>query len=200
MTNQLSKILFVISFVIFCNTNIYSQIDTTTKSQSPSFSFDYSTPKKYEVAGITNSGSNSFDPRYLLFSVGDIIDVPGDEISKSIKRIWNTGLYEDIDITVINIVGDLIFFNVHLTERARLVSFGFKGTRKTKETDLRDLIKIAQGNIVNDNMKQTCINMIRKFYIDKGYYNCTVNVEEAKDDKISRGVTLVFDINKDKGA
>lgn len=198
MTNQLSKILFVLSLVIFCNTNIYSQIDTATTPLKPKFTFDHSDPKKYEVAGITNSGSNSFDPRLLLFSVGDIIDVPGEEISRSIKRIWNTGLYEDIDITVTNVVSDLIFFNVHVTERARLVSFGFKGTRQTEETELRDLIKIAQGNIVNDNMKQTCINMIKKYYVDKGYYNCNVAVTELKDEKIIRGVNLIFDINKDR--
>ncbi len=174
----------------------YSQEDTTKTNLRESFKVDFTSPKRYEVGGITNSGSGAFDPRMLYFSVGDIIEVPGEEITKSIKRIWNTGLYEEIDITVTDVKHDLIFFNVHLTDRARLVSFGFSGTKSTQEKDLRDLIKLSAGNIVNDNMKQTSINQIRKFYVDKGYYHCTVTVDEYPDDKVVRGVNLVFNINK----
>lgn len=198
MTRHLLKTLFVAIALFLLDINSYCQTDSSSTDNNPKTAIDLSVPKRYEVGEITTSGSPSFDTRLLLFGVGDLIEVPGDDISKSIKRIWNTGLYEDIDISVTKIVGDLIFLNVYVVERSRLVSFGFKGTRKTEETDLRELIKIAQGNIVNDNMKQTCINMIKKFYIDKGYYNCDVSVEELKDEKIARGVTLVFTVNKDR--
>lgn len=198
MTRHLLKTLFVAIALFLLDINSYCQTDSSSTDNNPKSAIDLSVPKRYEVGEITTSGSPSFDTRLLLFGVGDLIEVPGDDISKSIKRIWNTGLYEDIDISVTKIVGDLIFLNVYVVERSRLVSFGFKGTRKTEETDLRELIKIAQGNIVNDNMKQTCINMIKKFYIDKGYYNCDVSVEELKDEKIARGVTLVFTVNKDR--
>ncbi|MDX9891170.1 MAG: POTRA domain-containing protein [Bacteroidales bacterium] len=198
MTHSIYKSLFVITVLFFFNLNSYGQIEPPVADDKPKSAIDLSVPKRYEVGGITTSGSSIFDTRLLLFGIGDLIEVPGDDISRSIKRIWSTGLYEEIDISVTKIVGDLIFFNVHIVERSRLVSFGFKGTRKTEETDLRELIKIAQGNIVNDNMKQTCINMIKKFYVDKGYYNCDVSVEEFKDDKISRGVTLVFTVAKDR--
>lgn len=198
MTRTILKTLFVAITLFIMNINGYCQTDSSSTNDKPNSAIDLSVPKRYEVGGITTSGSPNFDTRLLLFGVGDLIEVPGDDISRSIKRIWSTGLYEDIDISVTRIVGDLIFLNVYVVERSRLVSFGFKGTRKTEETDLRELIKIAQGNIVNDNMKQTCINMIKKFYVDKGYYNCDVTVEEFKDEKISKGVTLVFSVNKDR--
>jgi len=63
----------------------YSQEDTIKTSLGDSFKIDFTSPKRYEVAGITNSGSGAFDPRMLFFSVGDIIEVPGEEITKSIK-------------------------------------------------------------------------------------------------------------------
>lgn len=196
MTKHLFKALFLIS--LFCLSTFVSlgQTDPPSGDQKPII--DLSVTKRYEVGGITSTGSSSFDNRLLLFGVGDLIEVPGDLISKSVKRIWSTGLFEDVDISVTNVINDLIFFNVHVVERSRLVSFGFRGTKQSEDTDLRDLIKIAQGNIVNENMKKTCVNIITKYYVDKGYYNCSVNVEELKDEKISRGVNLLFNINKDK--
>ncbi|MEG1555910.1 MAG: POTRA domain-containing protein, partial [Bacteroidales bacterium] len=79
-----------------------------------------------------------------------------------------------------------------------LVSFGFKGTSKNEENELREKINIAQGNIVNDNMKKTCVNIIQDYYVEKGFYSCQVTVQEKKDEKIPNGVNLIFDISKHK--
>ena len=121
-----------------------------------------------------------------------------EKISKSIKRLWETGLYENINISITKISGNVVFLDIFLVERARLVSFGFKGTSKNEETELREKIKISQGNIVNDNMKQTSINLIEDYYVEKGYYNCKVSVSEEKDAKISNAVNLVFNVAKNK--
>jgi outer membrane protein insertion porin family len=169
-----------------------------TEEENPGLIIDFASPKTYEVGGITYTGALNFDTRLLLFKVGDIIDIPGEQISKTIKNIWKSGLYEDVEITLTRVVDNLAFINVHVTERNRLVSFAFRGIKKSQETDLRDRIKLAQGNIVNDNMIQTCINVIKKYYIEKGYYNVEVRVEVVPDAKISKGVSLIFHIDKSK--
>ena len=159
---------------------------------------DYTSPKAYEIGGITSSGSAPLDQRLLPFHVGDIIEVPGDKISKAIKSLWNTGLYEDVEITATRVQGDLIFLDIRLEDRDRLVAFGFKGTTKSEENDLREKLGISQGNIVNDNLKITCQNIIRKYYIDKGFYSCQVDVQEIPDEKVKNAVNLLFDIKKSK--
>jgi outer membrane protein insertion porin family len=181
-----------------CSLFCYGQVQLTAGDENQENEIDFSYPKTYEIGGITYSGVTMFDTRLLLFKVGDMIELPGEQISKSIKNIWKSGMYEDIDITLTRVVGNTAFINVHLTERNRLVAFGFKGIRKGQETDLRDKIKLAQGNIVNENMIQTCKNVIKKYYIDKGYFNCEVISEIKSDDKINKGVTIVFDINLGK--
>ena len=159
---------------------------------------DYSSPKIYEIGGITSSGTAPLDQRLLPFHVGDLIEVPGDKISKAVKSLWNTGLYEDVEISATRVQGDLIFLDIRLEDRARLVAFGFKGTTKNEENDLREKLGISQGNIVNDNMKITCQNIIRKYYIDKGFYSCNVEVQEIPDEKVKNAVNLLFNIQKSK--
>ena len=187
--------LFVILLNI-CGLFCYGQIQLGSDEETEELKMDYAYPKTYEIGGITYTGVVNFDTRLLLFKVGDEIEIPGEQISKSIKNIWKSGMYEDIDITLTRVVDKIAFLNIHLTERNRLVSFGFRGIRKGQETDLRDKIKLAQGNIVNENMLQTCINVIKKYYIEKGFYNCEVEPEIKPDDKVVKGVTLVFNINQ----
>jgi len=198
MTYPHWKLFFLLALLSTCSLFCYGQIQITAEENNPKLVVDFSSPKTYEIGGITYTGALTFDMRLLLFKVGDVVEIPGEEISKSIKNIWKSGLYEDIGITLTRVVDNVAFINVHVTERNRLVAFGFRGIKKGQETDLRDRIKLAQGNIVNENMIQTCINIIRKYFIEKGFYNVEVNVEVKPDEKIRNGVTLLFHINKGK--
>lgn len=198
MPDRFLKFFFVIILSIIVHGESYCQVVISNRESGSPQSIDYKDPKKYEVGGITTSGSSNLDQRMLYFRVGDIIKIPGEEISKSIKRLWNTGIYEEIDISISRISGDMVFLDIYLVERARLVAFAFKGTSKNEENEIREKIKISQGNIVNDNMKKTCINIIKNYFVDKGFYNCTVSVTEEKDSKIVNGVNLIFNVNKRK--
>lgn len=188
-----------LSIIIIClNLNSYGQVVIGVDKDQEPIKIDYSSPKKYEIGGITSSGTAALDQRMLSFHVGDIIDIPGDEISKSVKSLWKTGLYDDVEISITRIDGSLAFLDVRLEDRARLLSFGFKGITKSEENDLREKLNISQGNIINDNMKITCVNIIRKYYIDKGFYNCDIKIQEIPDEKVKNALSLLFDIQKSK--
>ena len=191
----LTLLLVILSM---CNIVGYGQVIVGSDGQNEPIKIDYSNPKEYEVGGITSSGTAPLDQRLLSFHVGDRISIPGDEISNSVKSLWKTGLFDDVEITVTRISGDLAFLNVRLEDRARLISFGFKGTTKSEENELREKLGISQGNIINDNMKTTCTNIIRNYFIDKGFYSCQIKVEEIPDEKIKNAMSLLFDIQKFK--
>lgn len=188
----------LLAIALVCMSTTYGQVVVGNDGVSDPIKIDYSAPKKYEIGGITSSGTAPLDQRLLAFHVGDVIDIPGEEISKSVKNLWKTGLYDDVEITVTRVSGNIAFLDVRLEDRARLISFGFKGTTKSEENDLREKLKISQGNIINDNMKTTCINTIRKYYVDKGFYSCAVKVQEIDDEKIKNAKNLLFDIQKSK--
>lgn len=186
--------------LVFCLGLMVCRAQIIVGGDTPSepVKIDYTSPKTYEIGGITSSGTAPLDQRLLPFHVGDIIEVPGEKISKAVKSLWSTGLYEDVEISATRVQGNLIFLDIRLEERARLVAFGFKGTTKNEENDLREKMGISQGNIVNDNMKITCQNIIRRYYIDKGFYSCQVDVQEIPDEKVKNAVNLLFDIHKAK--
>ncbi len=197
--NLYKHIVFLIIMTICWGAQLgYSQVVVGKDGQNEPLKIDYASPQEYEIGGITSSGTAPLDQRLLSFHVGERISIPGDEISKSIKNLWKTGLYEDVEITITRTVGDVAFLDVRLEDRARLVSFGFKGTTKSEENDLREKLNISQGNIINDNMKTTCVNIIRKYFVEKGFYSCNVNVQEIPDEKVKNAVNLLFDIQKSK--
>lgn len=74
---------------------------------------DYAKPKKYEIGGITVSGVKYLDNNALVMlsglSVGDIIQIPGDAITRAIQNLWKQGLFENVKITATRIQNDLIF-------------------------------------------------------------------------------------------
>lgn len=191
-------IFFVLIILTTWAIKSYGQVVVGSGSNDEPLRIDYANPVEYEIGGITSSGTAPLDQRLLSFHVGDRIEIPGDEISKSVKSLWKTGLYDDVEITITRVAGDIAFLDVRLEDRARLVSFGFKGTTKTEENDLREKLNISQGNIINDNMKTTCANIIRRYYVDKGFYSCTVNVQEIPDEKMKNAMSILFDIQKSK--
>ncbi|KKP88430.1 MAG: Outer membrane protein assembly complex, YaeT protein, partial [Candidatus Nomurabacteria bacterium GW2011_GWC2_35_8] len=62
--------------------------------------------------------------------------------------------------------------------------------------DLREKIKLVKGNQVNDNILLNAKNIIRNFYIEKGFYNTLVNIKQKDDTTIANHVILYIDITK----
>ena len=81
---------------------------------------DYNNPKEYEIGGITVSGVKYLDGNVLIMlsglTVGERIQVPGDKITSAIKKLWDQGLFEDIRITVKNVIGNQIFLDINLRD------------------------------------------------------------------------------------
>jgi outer membrane protein insertion porin family len=85
---------------------------------------DYSAPKKYCIKEITVSGIKFLDPMVLVsvsgLAVGDTISVPGDDVSKPIRKLWDQGLFSDVKFTATKIDGENIYLDIFLQERARI--------------------------------------------------------------------------------
>ena len=55
-----------------------------------------------------------------------------------------------------------------------------------------------RGKILTQNLIKNSINKIRKFYIDKGFFNVDVKYEILEDSLTTNSSILIFDINKNK--
>jgi outer membrane protein insertion porin family len=160
----------------------------------------YSSPKEYEIAGITVSGVQYLDNNVLItlsgLAIGDKIKVPGDDISKAIEKLWKQGLFEDIKITATKIQGELIFIDIYLQERPKLSKFSFSGVKKSEADKLREELKIARGDVVTDNLIIKSKNSIKKYFTDKGFLFTTVDITMKKDTATQNSVVLTIDVKK----
>ena len=169
-------------------------------SSGASYDIDYLTPKKYEIGGITIEGADNLDSRMVLLiadlKVGDQILVPGDKLSSAIDKLWQQGMFEDVQITAPRIQNNLIFLNIKLSQRPRLSKFQFKGIKKGDVDKIREEIKLVVGDVVTENLMTTSTNLIRAHYIQKGYHNVEVNTITVPDTtkKERAEVILIFDV------
>lgn len=160
--------------------------------------------QSYQIEGITVTGSKEFDPEAIILfsglSVGDEIKIPGEALSKAIKNLWDQDLFSNVQIRL----GEFrppnrIFLNIHLGERPRLLKYKFTGVKKTEADNLRDgKINLRLGTIVNENVIQNTKNAIEKYYINKGYLQVKVDIDEEISDKVDN--SLVLNIKVDKGS
>ena len=94
------------------------------------------TAHKYVIGGINLYGAENLEPSIVIglsgLSVGDVISVPGDEVTSAIKRFWKHGLFEDVSIAADSIVGDKIYLGISLKQRPRVSQLNFNGIKKSE--------------------------------------------------------------------
>ena len=170
------------------------------KTDSELSKIDYAKPKDYVIGGVTISGIKYLDQNVLIhlsgLKVGNTISIPGDDITKAIKKLWSHGLFGDIEITVTKIEGDKIFIDIALQERPRLSKFSFNGVSKAEADDLREEIKLIRGSQVTDDILNVTSTRIKNYYIEKGFYNTEVEITQADDSLMPNTVILTIDVDK----
>ncbi len=161
---------------------------------------DYSKPKKYEIGGIKVEGIEYLDEKALIMisglQIGNEINVPGDDISSSLKKLWKQNLFENVAIAVEKIENNRIFLVIYLQERARLTGFSINGVKKGDVDNIRDKIQLVSGDVVTENLMIRTKQKIHKYFNEKGFLNAEVEIDKKPDPKKPNGVILNIDITK----
>ncbi|GAB3327790.1 outer membrane protein assembly factor BamA [Marivirga atlantica] len=172
----------------------------TSASAQSSSALNYNTPRKYEVAEIEARGLEYLDEGAVIsitgIKVGDRVDIPGDDISFAIKKLWRQGLFSDVTVLYEVIEEGKIKLILDLLERPRLTKYTFEGVKKAKVTELSDEISLVKGRILTDaSVKNAELNII-DFYKGKGFLNVKVDSRQKADTLIGNGVELIFKVDK----
>jgi outer membrane protein insertion porin family len=159
----------------------------------------YKEPKAYRIAGISVMGAKYADVQAIkLFSglqEGQEIMIPGDEITDAIRKLWKQKLFTNISISVAEFRGQDAYLLIELEEMPRVARYSFDGIKKSAAESIREKLDIRTGVVCNENLKSNAVNTIRKYYMEKGFYNAKINVIEMPDELITNSVKLVFDID-----
>ena len=71
------------------------------------------------------------------------------------------------------------------------------GLNKNDTKDVKEKIKLKPGNQVTENVFNNTETIIKKHFVDKGFFNCTVDMVQKAD--TSPGNRVFLDIIVDKG-
>ncbi len=163
---------------------------------------DYQNPKTYEVGGIEVVGAQYSDANALRsisgLKLGSTIRVPGAEIPRAIKRLYNLHLFEDVQFHIDRIESETIFLRLIVKERSRYSRHSFEGVKKQKHEDLNSAIEpfLVKGSIVTENDKNNAIKAIKDFFKENGYLDASVEIEEKVDESRANNIRLVFKIDE----
>lgn len=161
---------------------------------------DYSSPREYEIGGIVVDGAKYVDGSMLSMiadlRVGNTIKIPGDDISRAIRKIWEQGLFEDVAINATNFVGNKVFLQICIKERPRVSKFSFKGIKKSEADDIRNKINLSRGDIATDHLLTKTTRIIEGYYYEKGYNNVDIDIQQVADTARENYIDMQIYINK----
>lgn len=164
--------------------------------------YDYSNPQEYEIGAISVEGAFFAEQNAIIgvtgLSIGDKIRIPGPDIPRAIKNLWRLRLFTDVAIEQEKVIGDVIFLRVRVEERPRFLRHSYKGVKQGKHEDLNEVINgyIVRGGIVTEDAKVNAAEGVREYFVEKGFLDAIVEVEEIVDTSRANSVRLVFDVDK----
>lgn len=164
--------------------------------------YDYSAPQEYEIGAISVEGAFFAEQNAIIgvtgLSVGDKIRIPGPDIPRAIKNLWRLRLFTDVSIEQEKVIGDVIFLRLRVQEQPRFLRHSYRGVKQGKHEDLNEIVNgyITRGGIVSEDAKVNAAEGIRDYFVEKGFFDALVEVEEIADTSRANSVRLVFDVKR----
>ncbi len=194
-------IIFILVSILSC-ASAFAQDETRTVNDTiynPKLVFS-GTPQKYEIAGITVSGVENYDDYIIIgysgLSVGQRIDIPGDELKAAAKRFWRQGLFSKVQIKVTKMYQDKAWLEFVLQQQPRISQVNYVGMKSGERKDVEQRLGLQLGNQMTPNIADRIKQVVEKYFKDKGFEKATVEVTQRED--LSRQNEVIVDIVVDK--
>ncbi|MBQ6287425.1 MAG: outer membrane protein assembly factor BamA [Bacteroidales bacterium] len=163
---------------------------------------DYENPKQYIVGGVSVEGNTYFGEQQIIsltgLQKGMQITVPSEEMSSIVTRLWMQKYFEDVSLAIdrINETKDSVWLKINIKERPRVSRWIYKGVKKSEQKDLEERLKLRTGGEFSDFVASTSTGIIKKYFSEKGFLNCNVDISTQKDSIIRSAIRVTFDIDK----
>ena len=158
----------------------------------------------YTLKGIVVDGIKKYSPEQILrftgLQRGENLEIPGHRISNAIKKLWDTNAFSKVEIYVENLEGEQIVLNFALQELKELgeIKFIGKGIRKSQNEKLLKDNKLEPGTKITENLISTLKTKIPQTYIQKGFADTKINIQEKNNAKNPDLVDWTIEVEKGK--
>lgn len=195
-------ILLLLLFVNLISGSAISQVDTLGAGPTTvgGTYIDYLRPQEYELGSIRIEGADNFDHNAIRLLAGlrpgETITIPGEKVTKAIKRLWDEGLFSDVEISAEKEVAGVIYLVIRLQPRPKLSRFKFVGVNRREADKIREEISLFSGKTISENLVFATENKIKGYFREKGYYSVGVNIKREVDTLINNSEIFVINVNK----
>ena len=160
------------------------------------------TGKEYVIGDIKITGITTYNENTVItftgLKKGEKIVLPGDRISKVIKKLWDLELFSDINFYITKVTGNVADLEINIQEVPELKEARIEGVKKSKAETLVKDNGLTAGAKVTENLITTTRNFITNKYKKEGFLNTKVaiNTTPVKDSVPTNKVNMLVRIDK----
>jgi len=138
--------------------------------------------KDVKVEGNVVSSANT-----IIFTSGlrKGLNITAAEFPRAIKRLWQLGLFDDVQIRYDDERNNEISITIVVTESSVIGEVSYVGNRKIKDSKFVEELEISSGQRIKPNMLYQKIKKMKKLYAEKGYLRADIQVELSKSNRMS---------------
>ncbi len=188
VNNFKCKVNIIVFLFIFISGAVYSQ-DTYRKGET------------YTIDTITVVGLENFSDKtvvtYSGLRQGQSIQLPGEEISSVLKKLWNLELFSNVDLFITEINSGAVKLEINVEELPTLLNYKINGVKKGKAETFEEETELSEGKRLSESFLTNTKNYITSELKKDGFLNSRVNLITVPDSIGSNRVNL--DINIEKG-
>ena len=138
--------------------------------------------KDVKVEGNVVSSANT-----IIFTSGlrKGLTVSASEFPRAIKRLWQLGLFDDVQIRYDDEYNNEVSITLIVTESSVVGEVVFEGNRKIKDSKFIEELEITTGQRIKPNMLHEKKKKMKKLYAEKGYLKAEIDFELIGSNKMS---------------
>ena len=164
-----------------------------------------SAQQEVTLLGVEVDGNKLASETMIRYTAGlrqnEVINVA--DFSRAVKRLWQLGLFEDVQINIDQETSDGFFITIHVQETSILGTVRYKGNKKLKDKQLQDELELYRGQRIKPHVLVESITKLKDFYAEDGFLLAEVEatlvdpegkIDDSKSDKDKQKRELTKDI------
>ena len=189
--NKRRKILISFFFLFYIFSSITIQAQNLDK---------YVEGKSYVLDSIIVKGLKTFSNQTVIsysgLRKGQKIQIPGEEISYVISKLWKLDLFSDINFYVKSVKGDKIELEIEIEELPTLSDVKIKGLKKGKSEAILSETELKKGKKLSESFLTNTENYIVNKFKKDGFLNTKVYLNTIPDSSENNNLKMVVNIDK----
>jgi len=157
--------------------------------------------KSYVLDSISVRGVKTFNEQTVIsysgLRKGQKINVPGEEISAVLNKLWGLELFSDINFYVTKVENNNISVEIDIEELPTLTEVKINGLKKGTIESLIDDTELTRGKKLSESFLTNTKNYIENKYRKEGFLDTKVTLNTIKDSVGENSFKMV--VNVDKG-